>query len=381
MNKIEQLGLTFDDVLLKPGYVDFVREQVSLDTNLSRNIHLQIPFVSSPMDRVTDARMAIAMARLGGIGIIHCNMSIEDQAQEVALVRTEGLLVGAAISSHPGFERRVKLLIKAGASVLLIDSAHGCSKWVVETIKTMKKMWPAIDVIAGSVASYETAGRLISAGADGLRVGMGPGSICTTRIVSGMGVPQITAIMDVARAVSEMSYKNEKFNIPIIADGGIRTSGDVVKALAAGADTVMLGSLFGGCAEAPGEHHILHADQVPSRFKSILNDSQKDYLFKEYRGMGSIGAMKDGQAARTEGEFHGKNADDMKIMVAEGVEGLVPVTGSVKDLIDQMLGGIRSGFYYTGNFSIDRLHSHAKFIQVTHASLIESHPHDILIMK
>lgn len=392
MNNIEniKLGLTFDDVLLMPGYVDFLREQVDFSTHLSRNVRLKIPFVSSPMDKVTESRMAIALARLGGIGFIHCNMTIDDQAREVAFVKAEGLLVGAAISSHPGFEKRVEALIDIGIDVLLIDSAHGCSKWVIETIETIKKVWPEIDVIAGSVASYETARKLILAGADGLRVGMGPGSICTTRIVSGMGVPQITAIMEVKRAVEETTLRGKygqrdsDFDIPIIADGGVRNSGDVVKALAAGADTVMLGSLFAGCLESPGREVWIKADEVPSRFKNILAGNQTEYLFKEYRGMGSIGAMIDGQKARTEGEFHGKNANDMKVMVAEGVEGLVPVNDknpSVEDLISKMLGGMRSGFYYTGNQCIKRLHDRAQFIQVTHASLIESHPHDIFVTK
>ena len=368
-------GLSFDDILLKPGYVDFLREQVSLNTRLTRNINLHLPFISSPMDRVTESRMAIALARLGGIGFIHCNMPIERQVREVEMVKAEKLLVGAAISSHEGFEKRAKALVDANVDVLLIDSAHGHSKWVIEATKTVKRLWPDIDLIVGSIATAEAAMALVKAGADALRVGMGPGSICTTRIVSGMGVPQITAIMDVVMALHSM----KKTDIPIIADGGIRGSGDIVKALAIGGDCVMLGSLFGGCLESPGEIVELTADRVPSRFKHILQLDQQVYRFKTYRGMGSIGAMQDGLAARTEGEFHGKTAVDMKAMVAEGVEGLVPISGTVEELINLLIGGMRSGFYYTGNRNIADLHRNAKVIQITHASLVESHPHDLII--
>ena len=370
-------GLSFDDILLKPGYVDFLREQVSLNARLTRNINLHLPFISSPMDRVTESRMAIALARLGGIGFIHCNMPIERQVREVEIVKAEKLLVGAAVSSHVGLEKRVAALVDAGVDVLLVDSAHGHSKWVVDAVKTIKKLYPHIDLIAGSVATAEGAVALVKAGADGLRVGMGPGSICSTRIVSGVGVPQITAIMDVLHGLQSLKERD----VPIIADGGIRSSGDIVKALAVGGDSVMLGSLFGGCLESPGEIVELTADKVPSRFKHILQLDQQIYRFKTYRGMGSIGAMQDGLAARTEGEFHGKTSVDMKAMVAEGVEGLVPVSGTVKELIDYLVGGIRSGFYYTGNRNIEVMHNKIKIVLQTHASLVESHPHDLIITK
>ncbi|MFW5704141.1 MAG: IMP dehydrogenase [Patescibacteria group bacterium] len=370
-NKIPVSGLTFDDVLLIPGYAEFSRSEISLTSQLTRNITLELPFVSAPMDTVTEAQMAIALARLGGIGIIHRNLSIQDQAQEVQKVKQENLLVGAAVGASKGVEERVTALIEAGVDVIVVDSAHGYAQNVIETIKYIKQTNKGQEVIGGSVATFDGAKALIEAGADGLRVGMGPGAICTTRIISGMGVPQITAILETARAADE-------YRIPVIADGGIKQSGDMVKALAAGAHTVMMGSFFAACEESPGELHQLSTEQVPARFKSITKPDQTTYPFKTYRGMGSEGAMKKGASIKSEDEFHGKAYSD-RVLVAEGVEGLVPVHGSVQSTLDQAIGGIKSGMFYVGCRTIDELRTKTQFMQITHASLAESHPHDILV--
>ena len=373
MKILNEIGLTFDDVLLLPGFSDFKREQIDLSTNLTKKIKLKIPFVSAPMDRVTESKMAIALARIGGIGIIHRNLTIEEQIEEILKVKKEGLLVGAAIAAHTGFGPRVEALLKTNIDVIVIDSAHGFAKEVLDTTSQIKKKWPKTQLIAGNVATYDGARALINAGADCLRVGMGPGSICSTRIVSGMGVPQITAISETVRAAKGK-------NIPIIANGGIRYSGDIVKALAAGASSVMMGSLLGASVEAPGKIVNLTTEQVPSRFKSIINAKNKSYQFKEYRGMGSIGAMQHGAKIRSESEFHGKEFKSKSILVPEGVEGLVPVKGTVKEIVEQMEGGIRSGLYYIGAKTIAGLPEKANFIQITQASLQESHPHDILVV-
>lgn len=366
-------GLTYDDVLLIPGHSEFRRDDIEIETRLTRNITLKAPFVSSPMDTVTEARLAIALAQLGGIGIIHRNLTVEDQANQVREVKAAGLLVGAAVGASAGVEERIKALHEAGADVILVDSAHGNAKNVIDTIKLIKQQYPQQEVIGGSIATYDGAKAMIEAGADGIRVGMGPGAICTTRIISGMGVPQITAVMEAVRAAGEVGN-----DIPVIADGGIKYSGDMVKAFAAGASTVMMGSYFASCEEAPGDIHELTAEQVPSRFKSIVKKDQQTYKFKTYRGMGSISAMQKGTSIKSEDEFHGKSYKD-KVLVAEGVEGLVPVKGSVKDLVDQALGGIKSGMFYIGCKTIDEIRENGKFIQITQASLVESHPHDILV--
>ncbi len=365
------LGLTFDDILLLPGFSDFSRAEITLQTRLSKNIMLSIPLVSSPMDTVTESDMAIALGKLGGFGFIHRNLTIVDQAAEVKKVRTANVHVGAAVGASSGFEDRVKALVEAGVEAILVDSAHGFAKNVIETIAFIKKNYKAVDVIGGSIATGDGAKALIKAGADGLRVGMGPGAICTTRVISGMGVPQITALMEIAPIA-------KKAGVPMIADGGIKYSGDIVKALAVGASTVMMGNFFASSSEAPGKKVTLSREQVPSRFKSILQQDVEEYVFKEYRGMGSVGAMKKGAEIKSEDEFHGKNYKD-RVLVAEGVEGLVPVKGSVQSIVDQALGGIRSGLYYVGAKSLAELSQKAQFIQITQASLTESHPHDVLI--
>ncbi len=363
-------ALTFDDVLLKPGFAGFSRGDIKLTTQLTRNIKLDSPLVSSPMDTVTESKLAIALAKIGGIGIIHRNLTIEDQAAEVAKVKKAGHLVGAAVGSSPGYEERVEALVKAGVDVIIVDSAHGFAKFVIEALEHIKKSHK-VDVIAGNIATAEGAEALIKAGADGLRVGMGPGAICTTRLVSGMGVPQLTAIIDTAKVAN-------KHGVPVIADGGINYSGDITKALAAGASSVMMGRLFAATEESPGEVVEFSKDQVPARFQSIVN-GEKTYKFKGYRGMGSIGAMERGRQISSEDEFHGKSYDNKSVLVAEGVEGLVPCSGNLDEVAATMLEGVKSGFYYVGATSIPDLWEKAVLSPITNASLTESHPHDLFV--
>lgn len=370
-NPIIGKGLTFDDVLLLPDFSDFSRSDIDLKTRLTKKIFLDIPLVSSPMDTVTESSLAIELGRLGGIGIIHRNLAVDDQVREVKKVLEKRIKVGAAVGPGTGYEKRADALISAGVSVLVVDSAHGFAKPVVEAVKFIKKNFPESQVIAGNIATYDAAAMLIKAGADGLRVGMGPGAICTTRVISGMGVPQITALLEVYNAA-------KKYSVPVVADGGIKYSGDIVKAIVAGADTVMMGSFFASSKESPGKLMKLTIDQVPSRFKNILKKNQKYYLFKEYRGMGSEAAMKKGAKIKSEAEFHGKSYKD-RVLVAEGVEGLVPVKGTVEDLVSQMLGGVKSGMYYVGAKNIRHLQVKTKMLEITHASLSESHPHDLFI--
>ena len=363
-------GLTFDDVLLRPGYSDFKRQAISLETKLTKKLTLLIPFVSSPMDTVTESLLAIVLAQLGGIGFIHRNLSIENQVKEVAKVKKERLLVGAAVGSE-GYEDRIERLANAGVDVVIIDSAHGYAKTVLDAVSAVKNRYPDLQVIGGNIATKEGALASIKAGADGLRVGMGPGAICTTRIVSGMGVPQMTALFEIAPVA-------KKWNVPVIADGGITYSGDMVKALAAGASTLMMGSFFASAEESPGEKVMLAKNNVPHRFKDILKIEKEQYMFKSYRGMGSVGAMKHGAKIKSEGEYHGKSYSD-RTLIAEGVEGLVPIKGTVSELLDQAVGGIRSGMYYVGAKTIKLLHKYVAFIRISQASLKESHPHDILV--
>ena len=474
--KFQKEGLTFDDVLLIPGESDVTPNMIQLATRLAGKVKLNTPIMTAAMDTVTGARMAIAIAREGGIGIIHKNMTIEQQADEVDKVKrsengvivnpfslTENhivadadelmgkykisgvpivdekgklvgiitnrdmrfltdfnakisevmtkdnlitapvgttltqaqeilrankieklpivdekgylkglitikdiekqikyplsakdekgrLLCGAAIGVTANVLERAKALIDAQADVLVLDSAHGHSANIIKCLKMVKEAFPDTPVIAGNIATAEAAEALIAAGADALKVGIGPGSICTTRVVAGIGVPQITAVYDVACVA-------QKYNIPVIADGGIKYSGDIVKALAAGADVVMLGSLLAGCAEAPGETELYQGRQ-----------------FKVYRGMGSLGAMACGSTDR----YFQEGA---KKLVPEGVEGRVPFKGAVADTIFQLVGGIRSGMGYCGCRDIPTLHEKAKFVRITGAGLKESHPHDIYITK
>lgn len=363
-------GLTFDDLLLRPGYSDFKRSDISLKTRVTKNIMIDMPFTSAPMDTVTESGLAIALGRLGGMGFIHRNLTVNSQADEVLKVKKAGYKVGAAVGAENSIDRTEKL-VKAGVDVIIVDTAHGYAKIVLDAISLIKNQFKHLDVISGNIATKEGAVASVKAGADGLRVGMGPGAICTTRIVSGMGVPQMTALLEIAPV-------SKKHGVPIIADGGLTYSGDMVKAFAAGASTVMMGSFFASCEEAPGEKVMLEKKHVPHRFKDILKIERKEYMFKSYRGMGSVGAMEMGAKIKSEEEYHGKSYSD-RVLVAEGVEGLVPIKGKVSDLIEQAVGGIRSGMYYVGCRTIEKLNNNAKFVHISQASLKESHPHDILV--
>jgi IMP dehydrogenase len=474
-DKIRGMTITFDDVLLEPRYSEVVPSEVDVSTRLTDRIRLNIPLLSSPMDTVTESEMAIALAKVGGLGVIHKNLSIEAQTEEVnkvkrsangiiedpvtllpddsitnarqvmqqhnvsgipivndggrlvgiltrrdlrfleendklirdvmtsehlvtatgnltlaeaeqiltakkveklLLIDEEGRLTGLitikdidmmnrfpnACKDKQGRLRagaavgvfdfeRVESLIRKGVDILIVDSAHGHSKNVIETVREIKRQWD-IDVIAGNVATEEGTRDLIQAGADAVKVGIGPGSICTTRVVSGVGVPQISAVMNAAKAALET-------NTPIISDGGVRFSGDITKAIAAGAHSVMIGSLFAGMAESPGQM-ILYQGRT----------------FKAYRGMGSMGAMVKGSSER----YRQAGAPNGKF-VPEGVEGRVPFRGSLSDFTFQLVGGLRAGMGYCGTRSIEELRKEARFIQISAASVRENHPHDIAITQ
>ncbi|MFZ4528597.1 MAG: IMP dehydrogenase [Undibacterium curvum] len=477
--RLLQKALTFDDVLLVPAYSNILPKDTSLATKLTRNIHLNIPLVSAAMDTVTEARLAIAMAQEGGIGIVHKNLTAKEQAREVAKVKrfesgvlrdpitippsmkirevialsqqygisgfpvVEGntvvgiitnrdlrfeeeldaearskmtpreklvyvnetadlseakrlmnkhrlervlvvndsfelrglitvkdiqkstehpfaskdvhgkLRVGAAVGVGPDNEERIDLLAKAGVDVIVVDTAHGHSKGVLDRVRWVKDNYPHIEVIGGNIATAAAALALVEHGADAVKVGIGPGSICTTRIVAGVGVPQISAIANVANALKGTG-------VPCIADGGVRFSGDVAKALAAGASTVMMGSMFAGTEEAPGE--------------VILFQGRS---YKSYRGMGSLGAMSDGSADR----YFQDAANNADKLVPEGIEGRVPYKGSVLAILYQLVGGVRSSMGYCGCGSIDDLHTKAEFVEITSAGMRESHVHDVQITK
>lgn len=478
--RLIQKALTFDDVLLVPAHSNILPREVSLATQLTRNITLNIPLVSAAMDTVTDSRLAIALAQEGGIGIVHKNLTPRQQAQEVARVKRfesgvlrdpitipptltvrevlaitrqhhisglpvvdgkkvvgivtnrdlrfetkldqsvaavmtprerlvtvqEGatleeaktlmhrhrlervlvlkengdlyglitvkdiqkatehplaakdshgrLRVGAAVGVGEGTEERCELLAEAGVDVIVVDTAHGHSQGVLDRVNWVKKNFPQVDVIGGNIATGDAARALIAAGADGVKVGIGPGSICTTRIVAGVGVPQITAIDNVAKAL-------EAENIPFIADGGIRYSGDISKAIAAGAYSVMLGGLFAGTEEAPGE--------------TVLFQGRS---YKSYRGMGSLGAMQQGSADRYFQDNEGGNAEKL---VPEGIEGRVAYKGPVGAVIHQLMGGLRSSMGYVGCASIEEMRARAEFVEITSAGIRESHVHDVQITK
>jgi len=438
--KILKEGITFDDVLLIPAKSDVLPNEVSLKTRLTKKITLNLPILSAAMDTVTESDLAIALARQGGIGFIHKNMSIEEQAAEVDRVKngkligiitnrdikyrkdldqpvgdimtSKGLITapvgtnleqakeillanrieklpitdqngylkglitikdidnivqypnsckdelgklrcGAAVGVAPDTLDRVAALVKAGVDIITVDSAHGHSQGVINMIKEIKKHYPDLDVIGGNIVTAEAAEELIEAGASAVKVGIGPGSICTTRVVAGVGVPQLTAVNDV------YEYCKSR-DIGVIADGGIKLSGDIVKALAAGADCVMLGGLLAGTKEAPGEEIILEGRR-----------------FKIYVGMGSIAAMKRGSKDRY---FQAGEVDNSKL-VPEGIEGRIAYKGSVKDVIFQLAGGVRAGMGYCGTKTIKDLQVNGKFVKITGAGLIESHPHDITITK
>lgn len=475
--KIAQEGFTFDDVLLIPAYSEVTPNLVQLKSRFSRNIELQIPMVSAAMDTVTEAPMAIAIAREGGIGVIHKNMSIADQAAQVRKVKRadsgmiydpititkeatvaqalrlmrenriggipvvddENHLIGIITNRDLRFQsdlnvpveqimtadklittdktdldeakkillqnkieklpvvdkenhlvglityrditkiaeyprackdakgrlrvaagvgvtgdvlKRVEALVENGVDAVVIDTAHGHSANVIRTLKAVKEKFTTIDVVVGNIATAEAAEYLVKAGADGIKVGIGPGSICTTRIVAGVGVPQLTAIFDAAQAA-------HKYGVPVIADGGLRYSGDIVKALAAGGDCVMMGSMFAGVEESPGE--------------TIIYNGRK---FKAYRGMGSVEAM---QAGSKDRYFQGETCDASKL-VPEGIVARVPYKGTLGETVYQLIGGLRSGMGYVGARNIDALHE-AKFVKITSAAVVENHPHDVTITK
>ena len=353
--KVAMLGLTYDDVLLLPDASDVVPSEVETKTRLTRGIELAIPLVSSAMDTVTESAMAIAMAKAGGIGILHRNLSVEDQVKNVKLAKAAGL-VGAAVGVGDDGFARACALIKAGVDVVVVDTAHGHHRAVLDAIARIKKDFPKIQIIGGNVATRAGAQALINAGVDAVKVGVGPGSICTTRVVAGVGVPQITAIMEAHKACV-------KADIPLIADGGLQYSGDIAKAIVAGADSVMLGSLLAGCDESPGE---------------LVEISGRK--FKAYRGMGSLGAMQ----SRGEQKSYSKDRymqDDVLAedkLVPEGIEGKVKYRGSVATTVHQLVGGLRSGMGYAGAATIADLQKNGQLIQITAAGLQESHPHDVL---
>lgn len=357
---------TFDDLLLVPNYSSILPKDTSLKTKLTKRISLNIPIISAAMDTVTSYEMAKTMTLLGGVGVIHKNMSVDEQSNivkqlknyvvdtekypNVCLTTDNKLLTAAGIGVSSDVNERVSALVDAGVDVLFIDSAHGHTFNVIELLKKIKSTYPHIDVVAVNIATGVAAEQLIEAGADAIKVGIGPGSICTTRVVSGIGVPQMTAIFDCYEVAS-------KYNVPIIADGGIRYSGDMVKALAGGADVVMVGSLLAGTDEAPGE-------------KIIINNKE----YKQYRGMGSLSAMQKGSADRY---FQSNNQK----FVPEGIESLIPYRGKTEDIVYQMTGGIRSGLAYCGSVDLKMLKEKANFIVQTVNGLKEAHPHDLEIIK
>lgn len=342
-------ALTFDDVLLVPQKSVHSPSQTDTSVRLSKQITLKIPILSAAMDTVTESKMAIALAQAGGLGIIHKNMTDVQQAAEVKKVKAKNLLCGASISVGDAAIKRAKVLAAAHVDVLVIDVAHGHYYKVAETVKTLKKLFgDTITIIGGNVATGGATADLIKAGADVIKVGVGPGSICTTRVIAGIGVPQLTAVMDACQAA-------KKTKTPIIADGGIKYSGDMVKALAAGAHAVMIGSLLAGTDEAPG-------DTITAEGKKV----------KMYRGMGSLEAMQKGSTDRY------LQADKQKKeVVAEGVVGYVDYKGSVHTIIGQLMGGLKQGLGYCGAQNIAELHRRAEFVKITPAGLKESHPHSL----
>lgn len=368
--KFAKKGLTFDDVLLIPAESHVLPNEVKLDTKLAPNLQLHIPLISAGMDTVTEGNMAIAMAENGGLGVIHKNLSIEAQVDEVKkakgktvdpnlphpAVDNQGrLLAAAAVGVTSDTFERAESLLEAGADAIVIDTAHGHSAGVLRKIKEIREHFPNATLIAGNVATGEGTAALFDAGADVVKVGIGPGSICTTRIVAGVGVPQITAIYDAASVA-------QKYGKKIIADGGIKYSGDVVKALAAGGNAVMLGSMFSGTTEAPG---------------TIFTNEGKQ--FKSYRGMGSVGAMSQ-QHGSSDRYFQG-GVNEANKLVPEGVEALVPYKGDVSNIIYQIDGGLRAGMGYVGAGTIEELIENSQFVQITNAGLRESHPHDVQMAK
>ncbi len=341
------LGYTFDDVLLEPRFSKVVRSEVDLRCRLTKKITLEIPVLAAAMDTVSETEMATTLGELGGMAVLHRNNSIAEAVGLVRAVKKKKFIAGAAVGPHD--LERAKALDQAGADVLFVDCAHAHNERIIASAKKMKKAVRA-QLVVGNIATVEAAKALIGF-ADALKVGIGPGSICTTRVVAGIGVPQLTAILNVVTVARPA-------HVPVIADGGIKYSGDVVKALAAGASTVMLGSMLAGTAEAPG--------------KVVTINGQR---FKSYRGMGSLGAMQKGKSS--DRYFQKGSAK----YVPEGVEGIVPFRGSAREVIWNIVGGLKSGMGYIGAGTIATMPRQARFIKISNASLIESHPHSITINK
>ncbi len=337
---------TFDDVLLKPLFSSIDRESISVETEISKGDKFKIPFISSPMDTVTNSQMAITMGKLGGLSIIHRNMSLESQIAEVKKVLDAGHQVAAAIGPQD-VEWAKELHSETGLDLIVIDNAHGHTELMVVAIGKMKKIFKS--VIAGNIATKKAVQGLVEAGADAIKVGIGAGSICTTRITTGIGVPQLSAIAEVADEAS-------KYNVPIIADGGIRTGADVAKALAVGASSVVLGNILAGTSDTPGE---------------IITVNGKK--FKNYRGMGSLEAMKIGSKSR-----YNQSYLNVAELVPEGVEGLTPYKGKTEDIVMQLVSYLKSTLFYCGAMTIKEFQQKAEFVLMTTAGLTESHPHDIL---
>ena len=346
-------ALTFDDVLLLPRYSSIVPANTNITTNLSNDINLEIPFISSAMDTVTESKMAIAMASNGGIGVIHRNLDIKKQCNEIKKVKRICMKVGAAIGTSKNEMKRAKNLIDSGTDMIVIDTAHGHSKNVLTMLNRLKKFSDKVTICVGNIATGEAAKLLYNYGADILKVGIGPGSICTTRMVAGIGVPQITALLNVKKAM-------RKKKIKIISDGGIKFSGDIIKAIAAGADAIMMGSIFAGTKESPGKTFKL-----------------KNKLYKLYRGMGSIGAMSSGSSER----YFQKNQKDKSKFVPEGVESRVLYKGEVSKIIYQMQGGLRSSMGYIGAHTLKDVTKKSKFIKITKAGFYESMVHSVETIK
>ena len=342
-------SLTFDDVLLLPQYSDILPSETDISLQLTKNILLKVPFLSSAMDTVTESKMAISIAHAGGLGVIHRNLNIVDQTKEIKKVKKKNLLVGAAVGTNKDDLERARSLVTNGCDLIVIDTAHGHSEKVLKTLSNLKRISKKIPICVGNIATAAAAKKLYNSGADIIKVGIGPGSICTTRMVAGIGVPQISAIMEVKQVL-----KNR--NVKIISDGGIKFSGDVAKALAAGADAIMMGSIFAGTYESPGK-----------RFKI------KGKIYKQYRGMGSIGAMSSGSANR----YFQKNFKDKSKFVPEGVEGRVEYKGNVSKIIYQLKGGLRSSMGYIGAKNLSQISKNAKFIKITKAGFYESMVHSV----
>ncbi len=343
-------ALTYDDVLLTPKYSEILPSETIIETKLSNNLSLKMPIISSAMDTVTESRMAIEIARLGGIGVIHRNLDIKKQIFEIRKVKSKNLKVGAAVGAGPLEVKRAEAILKEKIDLIVVDTAHGHTKKVSEIIKRIKRLKSKKTTLcAGNIATMEAAKFLSKLGVDVIKVGIGPGSICTTRLVAGIGVPQLSAILAAKKGLG-------KKKITIVADGGIKFSGDIPKALAAGADAVMIGSLFAGSNESPGK---------------LIKKNGK--YFKNFRGMGSIGAMNKGSADRY---FQKKQKDPSKY-VPEGVEGLVKYKGPVEKIIYQLIGGLKSSMGYLGSKNIKDLRKKPKFVKITKAGFYESMVHNI----